>query len=241
MGPPHFIMPSGIIRKFISTRILSSITLLKRRYGGAGGTTSGSIPIIGIEPIVSRTMGPILPADGHVGERRILAGRGGHARAIGHKGADLLFWQPAHGRIARFVPDIRFIFSLRNPVNRAWSHYWAERAKGRETLGFEAALAAEQKRAEKSDWARYHLSYKARGYYEQSLRRFLKIFACEQILIITLEEKIKRPRETLQKVYGFLDVDPEKGLDMATTRRQQGWATLPRPWTQKTGARMGRT
>lgn len=159
------------------------------------------------------------------------------ARAIGHKGADLLFWHPAHDRITRFVPDVRFIFTLRHPVNRAWSHYWAERAKGRETLSFEEALAAEPERSEKSDWARYHLSYLSRGYYDRSLAHFLKIFPRERILVITLEEKIARSRETLQKIYRFLDVDPGKGLNMAAARRQQGWATLPRPWTQKAGAR----
>lgn len=159
------------------------------------------------------------------------------ARAVGHKGADLLFWHPAHGRIARFVPDARFIFTLRNPVNRAWSHYWAERAKGRETLSFEEALAAEQERSKKSDWARYHLSYKARGYYDRNLAQFLKIFPLERILVITLEEKIARSREALQKIYRFLDVDPDQGLNMVATRRQQGWATLPRPWTHKAGVR----
>jgi hypothetical protein len=159
------------------------------------------------------------------------------ARSIGHKGADLLFWHSAHSRIARFVPNVRFIFTLRHPVNRAWSQYWAERAKGRESLSFEEALTAEQDRSERSDWARYHLSYKARGYYDLSLQQFLKIFSREQILVITLEEKITRPRETLQQIYRFLDVDPQLGLDLSGTRRQQGWATLPRPWTRKAGIR----
>ena len=44
--------------------------------------------------------------------------------AIGHKGADLLFWRPAHARVARFLPDAKFVITLREPVGRAWSHYW---------------------------------------------------------------------------------------------------------------------
>jgi hypothetical protein len=162
---------------------------------------------------------------------------GTQARAIGHKGADLLFWYPAHDRIKRFVPDVRFIFTLRHPVNRAWSHYWAERAKGRETLSFEEALAAEDKRSDKSDWARYHLSYKARGCYDQSLHRFFETFQRERVLVITLEKKSARPQETLQKIYRFLGVNPDLGLEQADTRRQQGWATLPRPWTRTAGIR----
>ncbi len=154
------------------------------------------------------------------------------ARAIGHKGADLLFWPPAHERIARFVPNARFIFSLRNPVNRAWSHYWFERAKGREALEFEAALAAEEERAQKNKWAGYHLSYLARGFYDQNLRRFFKFIPREQVLVITLEEKIAQPRQTIEKIYRFIGVDPELGHRQSESRRNKGWATLPRPWTR---------
>jgi hypothetical protein len=166
-----------------------------------------------------------------------LFANGKRARAIGHKGADLLFWQPAHARIARFVPYARFIFTLRHPVSRAWSHYWVERAKGREILSFDEALAVEDERARKSDWARFHLSYRERGFYDRSLRRFLETFPRERVFVITLEETIARPSETLQRVYRFLGVDPELGLDMAGTHQKQNWATIPRPWVYRTGIR----
>lgn len=162
---------------------------------------------------------------------------GSGAIAIGHKGADLLFWHPTHARIARFVPNARFIFTLRHPVKRAWSHYWNECAKGRETLSFDEALAVEDERAKKSDWARFHLSYRARGYYDVSLKRFFEVFQTDRVLVITLEERIARPRKTLQRVYRFLGVNPELGLDLAGTKRQQGWATVRRPWTLHVGIR----
>jgi hypothetical protein len=163
--------------------------------------------------------------------------KGTGAHAIGHKGADLLFWHQAHSRIARYVPQARFIFTLRHPVNRAWSHYWAEVAKGRENLSFEEALAAEDERADQSDWARYHLSYRTRGYYDRDLKRFFELFPRENVFVITLEETIAHPRETLRQVYRFLMVNPEVGLDLAGTKRQQSWATLPRPWTRAVGIR----
>jgi hypothetical protein len=162
---------------------------------------------------------------------------GTQARAIGHKGADLLFWSPAHARMARFIPKARFIFTLRNPVKRAWSHYGIECAKGRETLSFEKALALEDERARKSDWARFHLSYRARGFYDVQLKRFFKIFPSERVLVITLEQTITHPRKTLQQVYRFLGVNPELGLDAAGTRKKQSWATVRRPWTLQKGIR----
>jgi hypothetical protein len=162
---------------------------------------------------------------------------GKQARAIGHKGADLLAWAPAHERLARFVPNARFIFSLRHPVDRAWSHYCMEIAKGRETLSFDEALAAEDKRVRKSDWARFHLAYRDGGFYGRDLKRFLETFSSDCVLVITLEETIAKPRETLQRVYRFLDVDPELGLDMAKTHQKKNWATFPRPWTRHPGIR----
>ena len=166
-----------------------------------------------------------------------LFANGSRASAIGHKGADLLFWLPAHARIARYVPNARFIFTLRQPTRRAWSHYWIECAKGRETLGFEKALAAEDERAEKSDWAWFHLSYRARGFYDVQLKRFFEVFSRERVLVITLEQTITQPRETLQQVYRFLGVNPELGLDSAGTHKKQNWATLRRSWTLHSGIR----
>ena len=162
---------------------------------------------------------------------------GTKARAIGHKGADLLFWQPAHARMARFIPNARFIFTLRDPLKRAWSHYGIECAKGRETLSFEKALAVEDERSTKSDWARFHLSYRARGFYDVQLQRFFEIFPNERVLVITLEETIAQPRETLQQVYRFLGVNPELGLDAAGTRKKKSWSTVRRPWTLHRGIR----
>ena len=185
--------------------------------------------------------GPVDPgqweATHSIDDYAALFANGSRASTIGHKGADLLFWLPAHARIARFVPEARFIFILRHPTRRAWSHYWIERAKGRENLSFEKALAAEDKRAEVSDWARFHLSYRARGYYDVQLKRFFEVFPREHVLIITLEQTIANPRETLQQVYRFLNVNPDLGLDAAGTRKKQNWAALRRPWTLYPGIR----
>jgi hypothetical protein len=135
------------------------------------------------------------------------------------------------------VPNAKFNFSLRHPANRAWSHYWIERAKGRETLSFEEALEKEEKRIRQNDWQHFHLSYRTRGFYDLSLEHFLKIFPRENVLIITLEETIAQPRQVLQRVYSFLGVDPELGLESAGGRKKQNWATVPRQWTQRAGLR----
>jgi len=154
-------------------------------------------------------------------------------QAVGHKGADLLFWRPAHARMARFLPhDTKFIVILRNPVKRAWSHYWNEVGKGRETLSFEEALAAEEERMKRSAYSRFHLSYMTRGFYERSLESFFETFPPSRVLIITLEECQAHPKETLQKIYSFLGLNPHIGLELAGKRFNENWTTIPRKWAQ---------
>jgi len=161
-----------------------------------------------------------------------LFGDGGGRSAVGHKGADLLFWKPAHRRMMRYAPDARILITLRNPVSRAWSHYWNEVGKGRETLEFDDALKQEQQRSAQSAFARFHLSYGARGFYADSLHSFFEIVPKEQVLVVTLEESRGHRRDTLDRIYSFLGVNPELGLEGGEQRRNANWTTVPRPWTR---------
>jgi Sulfotransferase family len=175
----------------------------------------------------------------HSPERYAELFEAGRSRAaIGEKSADLFFWRPAHERIARFLPDCKFIVVLRHPVHRAWSHYLDELGKGegRETLSFDDALAYEQERASRSAYARLHLSYGERGYYDRSARNFLAHVPRSRVLIMTLEQMSAAPRETLQEVYHFIGVDPTIGLELAGTRHNEGGATdIPRSWARSRG------
>lgn len=157
---------------------------------------------------------------------------GAGAGAVGQKDADLLFWRPAHPRLARYLPDCRFVITLRNPVNRAWSHYWNEVGKGRESLDFEEALAAEDERSQRSAYARDHLSYRTRGFYELSLEAFFGHIDPRRVLILTLEESHRSPKETLRKVYDFIGVDPNHGLKAAGTRHNEEVSMVPRTWAK---------
>jgi len=166
-----------------------------------------------------------------------LFGDGGGRLAVGHKGADLLFWKPAHRRMMHYAPDAKILITLRNPVSRAWSHYWNEVGKGRETLEFDDALKQEQQRSARSAFARFHLSYCARGFYADSLRSFFEVVPKEQVLVVTLEESRMHRRDTLGRVYSFLSVNPELGLEGEEQRRNANWTTVPRPWTRNPLAR----
>lgn len=146
----------------------------------------------------------------------------------GHKGADLLFWQEAHPRIKRYLPEGKFIVVLRNPIDRAWSHYWNEIGKGRETMGFEDAIEKEPERIKVSDYARDHLSYLSRGFYAKSLARWFETLDRDRTLVLILEKIRKDPDAAMRKVYTFLGVDPEKAAPIKGAKHNANWTTEPR-------------
>jgi hypothetical protein len=126
-----------------------------------------------------------------------------------------LFHPHAPRRMAEAVPRARLIALLRNPVDRAYSHYQMIVGFGQEPLTFEEALAAEEARlsGEKAKMLvdhRYHsfahqyFSYLSRGIYVDQLIHFLKFFSDEQMLVLKSEDFFERTPETLKLVLDFL-------------------------------------
>jgi hypothetical protein len=120
-------------------------------------------------------------------------------------------------RIARLLPNVKLIVMLRNPTQRAISHYYhAKRVEGREPMPLREALDAEEGRLSpdlkesqfNSDELRWH-SYKRRGLYKQQLDVFLEHFPREQILVFASEELFTDPDRAMRKVFEFVGVDSD--------------------------------
>jgi hypothetical protein len=102
-------------------------------------------------------------------------------------------------RIARVVPDARFVYIVREPVERAVSHYEQLVTDGKEHRPLEVALLADDEPAN---------VYLAASRYASQLKRYLRIWPPEPILVIEHSELMRRTPETVSRIYGFLDVDP---------------------------------
>jgi hypothetical protein len=122
-------------------------------------------------------------------------------------------------RAAALLPDARLVLLLRDPVDRALSHYNHERVLGREPLSFEDALAAEDGRlagelermaadpAHVSAAWRNH-SYRTRGLYAEQLERWLAHYPRERFLILTMEEIAADTDGSFQEVLAHLGARP---------------------------------
>lgn len=117
------------------------------------------------------------------------------------------------GRIAKILPDIKLIFLLRDPVERAISHYFHEQRKGREKLPIIDAMLAEEERLQyveqHSDYNSMgflHFSYKSRGIYHEQIGRYWNHFSKEQLLVLESEQLFSDPMPTVAKVLDFIGV-----------------------------------
>lgn len=126
-----------------------------------------------------------------------------------------LFHPLAAQRIKAYCPDAKIVVMLRDPVERAYSHYRHHIKLGEETLSFEEAIAAEDERLagqceaiEKDqghDETAYRLySYKTRGLYAQQLKRFFDCFDRESLLIMSSESFFADPGAAFRSTQDFL-------------------------------------
>ena len=110
-------------------------------------------------------------------------------------------------RIAKTIPDVKLLMLLRNPVDRAYSHYWHNRWRARESLSFEEAIAEEPKRLLSSDADRAIYSYIDRGRYLDQLRRVLTHFPRNSLDVFLYEDLRDDTAGTLKKIWSTLGCD----------------------------------
>ncbi len=119
-------------------------------------------------------------------------------------------------RVNELLPDVRLIVMLRDPVERAFSHYKHYRQRDLEPLPtFEAALDAEEGRlAGEVDrmhedplyraWDYQHFSYAARGMYAEQLERWAALFPRDRLLVLRSEDFFADPETAYTSVLDFL-------------------------------------
>jgi hypothetical protein len=126
-----------------------------------------------------------------------------------------LFHPHAPRRIEEAVPNVKLLVLLRNPVDRAHSHYHHEVRMGAEERSFEEAIEREEKSLA-SETARLledegyrsfthmHHSYLARGIYVDQIQRWTEFFGRDQMMILRSEDFYHDPSACLEQVMHFL-------------------------------------
>ncbi|PIP80035.1 MAG: hypothetical protein COW84_07425 [Gammaproteobacteria bacterium CG22_combo_CG10-13_8_21_14_all_40_8] len=137
-----------------------------------------------------------------------------------------LFFKKAAKRTHLHFPQLKLVVLLRDPVDRAYSHYHFSMRNLPESqkISFEEALEREDKLNFQtySDYlstAEKKSSYKSRGLYADQIEYWLEFFNMENIYFIEADELKKSPDKILTNLFLFLGLKKENSADFNNLKK----------------------
>jgi len=117
-----------------------------------------------------------------------------------------VYWPNSLERMAAYNPAMKVIVVLRDPVQRAWSHWRMEYARGVETHPFAWCIRQGRQRLfDAEPWGHHReFSYVERGFYGEQMERLYGLFPREQVLVLTSDALRGSPAAALGRVRAFL-------------------------------------
>lgn len=110
--------------------------------------------------------------------------------------------------------NVKFIILLRNPVDRAYSHYWMSKRKGFETESFATAIKLEKDRLKKHfDESRWIFSYLDRGYYYRQIKHYLRYFSIKNMYFILFDDFKKNQQKVMIDLMDYLGIQYSDSLN----------------------------
>jgi hypothetical protein len=133
---------------------------------------------------------------------------------IGEDSTTYLTSKRTPARIARLLPQAKLVAMLRDPVARAYSHYWHNVRAGYATKSFEKTL-------------RYNPgNLLQRGYYGEHLRRYQSFLDSGQLLVVFFEDFVADTAGTIERVCAHVGLEQPPDLSQIETRQNVG----SHPW-----------
>jgi hypothetical protein len=137
-------------------------------------------------------------------------------------------------RIADHRPDIKLIAILRDPVERAISHYRHAVMQGWEAadpdLAFARALAPETLRRARLLPSECISAYVTFGEYARILGGYRSVFGAEQLRVLSFADVVHDPATAIEQIVEFVGLPPSP-LPPRADRRFNASASSPRlPW-----------
>lgn len=127
--------------------------------------------------------------------------------ACGEASTDYLPSRVAPASVRAFAPDARIVVMLRNPVDRAWSHYRMAEQNGRAAPPF-AEIVAADRAAIRAQAGVPMTGCFGRGLYAPQLSRWFGSFPREQILVVLFDALVADPAGTLARVLAHVGAAP---------------------------------
>jgi len=151
-----------------------------------------------------------------------------------------LYQPKVPARVKALLPNAKFIVMLRNPVDRAWSHYsnWQKKCGWPESILYDP-----------------HSEILKKGIYHEQLARWFERFDRKQFFIIRSEDFFANERLVIKKTFEFLGLQPaldtitvyydprkrKKGNPPMTVKLRRDLKTFYRPHNNELEAMLGRS
>jgi hypothetical protein len=145
----------------------------------------------------------------------------GTQKAIGEVSPLYLYSSEAPKNIHRLIPEAKIIAILRNPVDRAFSHYMHLVRDHREPIDtFREAIEAERERMGQGwTWEYY---YTDMGFYFLQLTRYYELFDRSQIQVFLYDDLLVDAKQLISDLLEFLDVDSQIEVDTSFAHNPSG-------------------
>jgi hypothetical protein len=162
-----------------------------------------------VKPEPKFFMNPALVSQGLAYYHAQYFGQKADVSLYGEKSTSYIEVEYAAQHIAAHLPDAKFVFILRNPVERAISNYWFSHKNGFETLPLADAIYGESARVADFEPRKISVSpyaYLKRGRYIDYLRMYARYFDRQQIHVMIYEQVVNNP-QAAHDLYAFLGID----------------------------------
>ena len=125
-----------------------------------------------------------------------------------------MYWQPTFERVRKYNAEMKTVILLRNPIERAYSHWNMEHSRGADDLCFSEAIRAEEKRILGAAPLQHRVySYIDRGYYDAQIKRIWSFFPRSQVLVLKSDDLRADPQCVLERIARFLCVGSVRTLN----------------------------
>jgi hypothetical protein len=131
----------------------------------------------------------------------------------GEGSVSYLFYENVAEDIKKYNPNAKIIIMLRNPIDRAFSHYLMDYRLGLVSDSFEDIIN------KKSKYKNAHLFYQQYievSEYAKQIQRYCNVFSTDNLLLIDYEDFKGDVSGTVDLVYDFLKVSTEFSADVNT-------------------------
>ena len=122
-------------------------------------------------------------------------------KIYGEASVSYLFYKDVPKKIKDYNANAKIIVMLRNPVDRAFSHYLMDYRLGLSSNSFDQII---EKKLNNKKAHLYYQQYVELGLYYNQIKRYFDFFGKENICIIFFHDFKNNPEKEVKRVYNFL-------------------------------------